>query len=830
MRTLLLDLQYAFRQILKSPAFAVTSISMLAFGIGATTAIYSVVEAVLLRPLPFPDSSRVVILGDRITGIDIPEGTMTGVTVPDIRAYTRDAHAFSALGGYQRVSFELSGLGEPAQIDGARLTGGVFPALGVQPMLGRVFTQDEDDHHQQVTVLSYATWVGRFQSNPHVLGTKILLERKPYIVIGVMPREFEFPLVRGQINRCELWVPMSFQPAELLPVAAAYWGYSIVGRLKPGISIQQAQTDAEAVAQAMGHNLPPMFANLHITPAIRRLQEQITIDARPVLRTLFFAVAVVLLIACANLAGLMLVRAIRRQRDVAIRLALGARALAMLRQGIVECLVLSVSGGVVGLAAAAILMRVGTAFLPESLPRIAEISFNWNIVGFALCLAVLTGILCGLVPALAALRTDVNSNLKEGGRTGSAGAGQGRLRSALVVVEIAVALVLLTASGLLLRSFEKMRAVDLGFRPDHATIAAYALPQKQYVHQSQIDAFTRQVLERLEQTPGVTAAAITTTLPAVGAYGYQNFQVENYTPPPGANLNLATVSEILGNFFPATGMRLLRGRAFTPDDRQGSQPVVVVNHKLAQHYWPGQDAIGKHLRLGTSAMPTPWMTVVGVVADVQLSSPDTPTREQYYTPLGQVDDDWGSAAPPDDLNGNAGYIVLRSAQPAEQMENTLTATVHAVDPLLPLTELQTMEQAVSSSEAPRRFNTALISGFAIAAVILAILGIYSVIAFSVASREQEMAIRMALGSSRRAILQLVLVSGAKLAALGCVVGLAGALFASGLLQTLLFGVSRFDPLVLTLAAGALLLLSVAASILPALRAASVDPILAQRGE
>ena len=830
MQIFLLDLKYVLRLLLKSPGFAITGILMLAFGIGATTAIYSVVEAILLRPLPFPDSAQVVALGDRIAGVNVSEDSSFGATVPDIKAYTRLTHSFASLGGYQFTGFELSGTGEPAQVNAARFTGGVFPALGVQPMLGRVFTQQEDDQSLQVVVISYPTWVNRFHSDDHILGTKILLDRKPYIIIGVMPRGFEFPLVPGQINRSELWVPMSFQPQELVPVAAANWSYQMVGRLKPGVTPKQAQIDAEVVAQEIMRNFPAMIANLRISAVVHPLQEETIRESRPMLRTLFLAVAVVLLIACVNLAGLMLVRAIRHQREMAVRLALGAHAAALLRQTILESLVLSVAGGVLGLAMAALALRVGRVFLPESLPRVSEINLNWNVVGFALLLAVVTGLLCGLAPAFAALRTNVNAHLKEGGRTGSVGAGHARLRSTLVIVEIAVALVLLTASGLLLRSFEKMRSVDLGFRPDHVTTASYSLPQKQYTAQSQIDTFSRELLDRLGRLPGAASVGTTSTLPALGNYGSQTFVVEGYTPPPGADLNLATVSQVNGNFFQALGIPLVRGRLFTPNDRAGKQLVLIVNQKLAQHYWPGQDPIGKHLRLGTAEMQTPWMTVVGVVADVKLSSPDDKAREQYYTPVDQAHDDAGSIAPTDDTNGTYGFVVLRSTLPPEQMENALRETVRSIDPLLPLTQMQTMEQAVSNSEAPRRFNTVLISAFAFAAVLLAILGIYSVIAFSVASRVQEMAIRMALGSQRSAIIRLVLQSGAKLAIVGCVLGLAGAVAASGLLRTLLFGVSRFDPLVLSLAALGVMVLAVAASALPALRASSVDPIKALRGE
>jgi predicted permease len=830
MQKFFFDLKFAARQLRKSPGFTLTAVLMLAFGIGATTAIFSIVEGVLLRPLPFPDPSRLMVLADRLQGAEIAGNGEAGVTVPDIRAYTRDTKSFAGLGGYTFAAYELSGAGEPAQVNASRLTAGVFRALGVAPLLGRVFTAEEDEHSQQVAVLSYATWQDRFHGSEQILGNKILLDRKPYLIIGVMPRNFEFPLVTGQLNRNELWVPMSFTPQELLPQSGANWSYQMMGRLKPGISPAQAQSDAQRVAQEIMRNYPAEMASLHISSVVRPLQEETVEQSRPLLRTLFMAVAVVLLIACFNLAGLMLVRAIRRQREVAVRQALGASAAALLRQAMLESLLLSLSGGLLGLTLAALALRVGRSLLPQSLPRINEIALNWNVVGFALLLAVSTGLLCGLAPAFAALRTNVNATLKEGGRSGTAGGGHARLRSTLVVTEIAIALVLLTASGLLLRSFEKMRSVDLGFRPEHVTTAGYSLPQKQYAKQPAINAFNDELLRRLRQLPGVTSVGLTSFLPASGNNNNQTFVVEGYAPPKGANMNLATVAQVNGDYFPSMGIPLLRGRYFTDADKAGAQLVMIVNQKLAQHYWPNQDPIGKRLRIGTAEMKTPWLTIVGEVADVKLSSPDEPTKEEYYGPVDQAEEEVGSLASPDDLNGNGGYIVLRSALPPEQMENALRATVASIDSQLPLTQVQTMEQAVSESEAPRRFNTVLISSFAFAAVLLAVLGIYSVIAFSVASRVQEMAIRMALGSQRSEIIRLILVSGAKLAAVGCVLGLAGAAANSTLLSSLLFGVSPFDPLVLALAAVGVLLLALSASMLPAFRAASINPMQALRGE
>ncbi len=825
------DLRIAIRHLLKSPGFTVMAVLMLALGIGATTAIFSIVEGVLLRPLPFPHPERLMALTDILQGADLTGNGDAGVTAPDIQNYTRDTHGFESLGGYtQPAGYELSGIGEPAQVNAARMAGGVFPALQVAPLMGRFFTQQEDDKKELVAVVSYSLWQNRLHGDSRVLGSKILLDRKPYEIIGVMPRNFEFPLVPGHLNKSELWIPMSFTPAELSTGGAASWSFNMVGRLKPGITPAQAESDAERVARETMRNYPPFMASLHIRALVRSLHEDTVQQSRQLVRTLFLAIVVVLLIACANLAGLLLVRAIRQRRETAVRLALGASAGALLREAILESLLLSLTGGLLGLALAASVMRVGVNWLPETLPRIREIGLDWPIVLFAILLAVVTGILCGLAPAFAALRTSVNETLKEGGRTGTPGSGHARLRFALVIGEIAVALVLLVASGLLLRSFEKMRAVDLGFRPDHILAASYSLPRKQYATQASVNEFNDELIRRLGQVPGVASAGITSFLPGSGNQGGITFVAEGYVAPKDANMNLATWAIVQGDYLQVMGIPLLSGRFFTPADTENAQLVTIVNHKLAEHYWPGSDPIGKRMRLGTPETPTPWLTIVGEVADIKEASPDVPAREQNYQPVEQFEKALGTLATPTDLNGNGGFITVRTAMPPEHMENALRATVRSMDPLLALDQVQSMERAVFESEGPRRFNTALISAFALAAVLLAALGIYSVVAFSAELRAQEMAIRVALGSQRSKILRLVFTSAAKLAIAGCGIGLIGAAAASRLLQSLLFGVSPFDPLVLALAAFAVLLLALAASLFPAQRAAAIDPMKALRAD
>jgi predicted permease len=823
------ELRIATRHLLKSPGFTATAVLMLALGIGATTAIFSIVEGVLLRPLPFPHPERLVQLADILQGADLGSNGEAGVTAPDIQAYTRDTHSFESLGGYQQNGYELSGVGEPAQVNASRLSGGVLPALQVEPLMGRFFTQQEDDNKEHVAVLSYSFWLSRLHRDPRVLGAKILLDRKPYEVIGVMPRNFEFPLVPGHLNSSELWIPMSFDQYELT-TGAASWSLNMVGRLKPGVTLAQAESDAQRVAQETMRHYPAFMANMHIRAVVRSLHEETVEQARQLVRTLFLAIVVVLLIACANLAGLLLVRAIRRRREIAVRLALGARAGALLRQAILESLVLSVSGGVLGLALAELVLRVGVSWLPETLPRIDEISLDWQVVLFAIVLAVFTGMVCGLAPAFAALRTSVNETLKEGGRTGTPGGGHARLRSALVVGEIAIALVLLVASGLLLRSFEKMRAVDLGFRPDHVLAASYSLPQKQYATQAAVNEFNQELIRRLQQLPGVKFAGLTSFLPAWGGNSNTVIDAEGYVAPKNAGMNLATRVTVEGDYLQSIGVPLLSGRFFIPADRADTQLVAIVNHKLAEHCWPGADPVGKRLRLGLQETKIPWVTVVGEVADVKEASPDVPDKQQFYLPVEQYEKFIGPFASPTDINGNGGYIAIRTAMQPEEMENVLRATVRSIDPQLPLTQVQSMEQAVSDSEAPRRFNTVLVSTFAIAAVLLAALGIYSVIAFSAALREQEMAIRMALGSQRAGILSLVFTSAAKLAVAGCALGLLFAAAASHFLQSLLFGVSPFDPLVLTLAAVSVVMLALVASLLPARRAASIEPMKALRAD
>ncbi|HLJ88255.1 MAG TPA: ABC transporter permease [Candidatus Angelobacter sp.] len=827
MNSFVTNVRHSLRQLRKSPGFTLTAVLTLSLAIGAVTAIFSIVESVLLRPLPFHDPERLVILADNLEGVQV-DGNGGQVTAPDIVAYTRDTHTFERMGGYTTTTYEVSGAGEPYQAQVARLGAGVLPTLGVSPLLGRVFTQEDETRDGHVTVLSYGFWQSHLHADPNAIGSKVLLDRKPYVVVGVMPRNFEFPLLPGRLNQSELWIPLSFSQADLTQ-RAANWNYQMVARLKHGVTAEQAQTDSEIVAQQIMRGYPAFMNGIRIHAVVRSLQQTTVAQARSLLKILFLAVLVVLLIACANLAGLLLVRAIRNRREIAVRLALGARRTALLGQTMSEGLVVSIGGGLIGLSLAALALRVVTRFLPETLPRISEISLDWKVVFFALLLAAASGLLCSLVPAFAAMRTSANDVLKESGRGVSGG--HSRLRSALVVGEIAIAMILLCASGLLLRSFEKMRSVDPGMRPEHLVLANYNLPSQQYSKQAAIDSFNDELLRRLRAIPGVQRAALSSFLPMTGNSDNNGFIAEGYVPPPGASqINIAVTPQISGDYFSTMGMSLLRGRTFTEADRAGTQLVAIASHNLAERFWPNQDPIGKRVHIGGPDTPTPWVTIVGEVTDVREAGLDAPAKDTYYLPVAQWISDLSPITSSADLSGNSMFVALRSTLSPSQTKVELQSVFHSLDPQLAITQLESMEEAIDGTEAPRRFNTTLITAFATAAVLLAILGIYSVIAFTVASRNQEMAIRMALGSQRAGIARLVLRSAFIFAAIGGGLGWIGSLWTSRLIKGLLFNVTLFDPVVLVTAGVGILLFSLVAAVLPAIRAASIEPMQALRSE
>jgi putative ABC transport system permease protein len=534
-----------------------------------------------------------------------------------------------------------------------------------------------------------------------------------------------------------------------------------------------------------------------------------------------------LFIACVNVAGLLLVKAIRCQREYAVRLALGSSPSAIIRESILEGLLLSMTGGLLGLAFAAVAIRTALHLLPESMPRVASISLDFAVAAFALGIALITGVVCSLAPAFAALRTNLPESLKDGARAGTSSSSHSRLRSALVVSEIAIAVVLITVSGAFLRSFQKMQSVDPGFRPDQVFAVGYQLPIQQYSTDASADLFNRAVIDRLSSKPGVSAVGITYWLPASGLLGQSAYTIESM-PAEQWKLQFAGFAGTYGDYFKALGISLVEGRYFTMDDRANTPLVAIVNQSMAKHSWPGQSAIGKRMHMGNPKKGTPWATVVGVVANTKVGGRDDSTMDQWYFPMQQPAILYGQ-----DYNGKLtssvnGYIAMRSSLPTQEMTQMLRATIAEIDPLLALRQVQTMNEVLASAEAPRRFNTDLITAFAISALLLAIIGIYAVVAFSVSLRMQELAIRVALGSQRTGIARIVFTSAAKLALLGCALGVAGSLAASRLVSSFLFEVSATDPIIYMGAVLVMMLMAVLASVLPAMRAASANPIEALR--
>ncbi|MGC1921799.1 MAG: ABC transporter permease [Acidobacteriaceae bacterium] len=816
------DLRHAARRLARARSFFLTVTLMLALGIGATTTVFSLIEGILLRPLPFHDPGRLVELGEHVG-----ENSGIGITARDIRAYSTEAQAFSSMGAFAGASFALTGAPSPENIPAARLTSGVIPTLGVEPLLGRVFSRQEDDAHAQVAVISYALWTNRYHRDARAVGTTIELDRKPYTIIGVMPRDFEFPLQAGRLNQAQLWVPMSLTTAELSEGAAGFWGYQMVARLKDGVSVSQAAQDADRVSRQIMNSFPPSMSKIHIRGDVQLLSDVFTGDTRPLLRMLLIAVSVVLLIACANVAILMLVRAVRCHREYAVRLALGARSSSIFRGTVLEGLLLSLSGGLLGLVFAGIAIRIASHSLSESIPRIDSISINVPVALFALGVSVAVGVVSSLLPAFVALRINLVAGLKDTVSTSTGAAGHARLRSALVVSEIGVALVLLIASLAFVRSYQKMLSIDPGFRPQHVLVAGYRLPQEQYPTDSSVETFNRDLVDQLSKKPGILDVGIGVTIPSSGTSGLSAYTIEGQSAE-GWKLKFAAFGSVYGNYFQALGIPLIAGRTFTEEDRADSPLVIVMSRSMAQHSWPGQNPIGKRMHVGNPRKNMPWAMVVGIVGDTRIGSRDEEANDQWYASSRQPAILFGTASPQSRVSPGGGFIVVRAAIPPDQIIGTVRRTVAKIDPQLPLDQVRSMSDVVSTTEAPRRIMTELIGFFALAALLLALTGIYAVVSFSVTLRTQEIAIRMALGAQREGIVKLVLYAGVRLALMGCGFGALASVATSQLIRSYLFRVSPVDPWLYTASIVLMMGIALIASAIPAMRAASADPINALR--
>lgn len=826
MQTVLRNSRYAARQWRNSPAFALIAILTLAVGIGGTVAVFSVFEAVLLRPLPFKDADRLISIHER-SDQDTHE---LRVGAPDVLIFQRESKAFSGMAGFIAGSYELTGAGSPLQARAERVSASLFPTLGTGPILGRAFTQQEDDNSIPVAVISYTLWKDRFQEDRSILGSTVDLDRRPYTIIGVMPRNFEFPLDAGRLSHRDLWIPLSLTPTEKNSEGSSF-DYSMVARLKPGVTTLQAQQDIDRVVSAIDAQYPFM-ARIGLHASFRTLKDETTRNAQSLLRILFGAVGLILLIACVNLANLLLVRSAGRKREFGLRLALGAASRAMFWQVISESLMLSLVGGFAGTALVVLLVRTASAVLPDSLPRLGEIGVSWPVLAFAALLTGLTGLVCGLVPAFASIRTNVLDSLRDGSVNTGQSHTQHRTRSALVIVEIAMAMVLLAGSGLLLRSLARMLAVDPGFEPAHALKASLSLPVHEYSSQQKVDDFFNDLQRRLEVLPGVKAVGFSSNIPVVGQNSGRLIAPQGYVKSSGEGWSIASNYLVHGNYFEALHIPLVRGRYFNPsDDRQGAPLVTVISQELAKKYFAGKDPLGMHIKVGASyaTSPMPPMTIVGVVGDIKQGSLDVATVSEMYEPLSQAAGDLGSYGAMIGVVGGMDVVIRTTGEPSAVSEEFIK-TVRQLDPRLAISEMHTMEDVVAATESPRRFNTAILTAFATIALLLSLLGIYGTMAYTVTERNREIAIRMAVGASRENVLVGILRNALTVTFVGVVVGLVLAATLTRLAASLLFDVKPFDFIAIAGAVATLLISSILAAWLPAKRAASVEPMQLLRFE
>lgn len=813
------DLRYGLRQLRRNPGFAVVAILTLALGIGATTAIFSVVDSILLRPLPYQDPQQLVLVREQIPKV-LPKAV--ALPAPDVVTFGRENHVFSALGAFRNEQLDLTGDGPPERRMAARVTASLFPLLGVRPIIGRLFTKAEDQPNRLVVLLSYGLWQQRFGADRAILAKTISLDGKSYVVVGVMPPGFGFPFpgVNGS-DPADLWLPMGFTTDELKDFGDNF-DYSTIARLKPGVTLAEANADVLAIAHGIQATVYKGLSGFTLEATASPLKDVIVRPARPLLLILMGAVALVLLIACINVACLLFVRAAEREKEVAIRAALGAGRLRMARGLMTESILLGILGGACGLLISVSGVKLLVSLAPMELLRTQPIGLNVQVLAFAIAISIATGIIFGLLPVRGLSRLNLNEALKEGSRT-SGSAERHRTRSVLVVAEIALSVALLAGAGLLIRSFERVRDTDPGFAPEHVLTAAVSLDRIAYRQAASVRSFYRQLLERIKSLPAVRAVGASTDLP-LGTHWTHLFTVEEHPKQPSGRSPMSDHSVVTGNYFQALGIPLFRGRFFTPEDRAGSLRVLIVSEGLAKKYWPGEDAIGKRIKWGPPESQSPWLTVVGVVGDVKQGPLDLPTTPHTYQPLAQLNDSGVEG-----IARSLDLAVLARGKPAT-LAATLRNQLRALDPAVPLTKVRTMDEILGSSVSPRRFNTLLLIAFAAVALLLASIGLYGVISYSVSQRTHEIGIRMALGAQKRDVLRLVVGQGIVLALVGVGVGVALALGLTRFLSSQLYGVKPGDPITFIVVSLVLIAVALLACYIPARRAARVDPVVALRHE
>jgi predicted permease len=738
-----------------------------------------------------------------------------GVSAPEMLDYIAGNETFAEMAGYGIINLNLTGEREPLRIEVARVSSSLFPLLGVTPLLGRGFSVEEDEvGSNRVVALSEGLWRRHFGADPNIIGRVVKLDEAPYTVVGVMPSRLRFPPTGGAFaNAVELWTPLALTDDEKR-ARRRESNFSLIGRLKPGVELEQAQTNMAAVAARIEQQYPDLYqGNIRITATAVGLTARATQRVRLVVLMLFGAVGLVLLIACANIANLQLARAAARRKESAIRSALGASPGRIARQTLTESLLLALIGGAVGALIAVWALDLIVRFGPENVPRLSEVSLDARVLGFTLLVTLLTGALFGLAPALQSARIGLTEALNESGRSSGAGGREGaRLRNTLVILEMALAVVLLVVGGLLIHSFVRLLRTPPGFNPEGVIVARTTLPAARYPEAERGKAVYRRALERIAALPGVQSVAVASTLPLTSDWQI-GFRVEG-----GGENDYYTAygSWVSNDFFRAMGIPLKRGRVFTDEDRADTMPVVVINETMARRFWPGEEAVGKRIRWG-GWNPQGWLTVAGVVADVKFSSLETESPPTIYMPVFQIPR----------LRRDAIFIARTVADPAS-LAAALRREIAAVDTDLPVYDVRTMNQVTAESVAQRRLTMGLLVIFAAAALLLAALGLYGVLSYAVTQRTREIGVRMALGGRRLDVLRLVVWQGMKMAMIGALAGLIASFALTRLMKGLLFGVSASDPLTFIVVASLLTIVALAACWIPARRATKVDPIVALR--
>ena len=806
------DLRFGLRMLVKKPGFTVIAVFTMALGIGANTAIFSVVNAVLLNPLPFSEPDRLIRIYGRFLAIS--QDNMSA-SVPEFTDYREQTTSFEQIAGYDDFSANLTPKdGEPERVEALLVTPELFSVLKVSPQSGRVFLPEEaQDGNDDVVLISDELWRRRFGADPNLLGEKVIVNGRNHSVIGIMPHGFAFP------QRTELWKPLWFPAEQYDQQRRGSRGVEVIGRLKQSVSLLEAQTETDHLAAQLTQQYPRNYESRGWSIGVVPLLDDYVGDARKGLLVLLGAVAFVMLIACANVANLSLTRATERRREIAVRLALGAGRLRVTRQLLTESVLLAFAGGAAGLLlafwGAGLLLR----FAPSDLPRIHEVRVDGRVLAFTFAISLVTGILFGLVPALAASNPDLNETLKEGGRGGTGSAKRQRMRSAFVIAEITLALVLLVGAGLMLKSFWRLQRVDPGFNPEGVLTMRMMLPFEIYQKSAQRGAFYRQALERIKSAPGVEAVSATSRVPLTqggnsGTISGENSAVGPTDLPVEAEWRLVTP-----DYFQAIGTPLIAGRAFTEADSEGAPPVAIVDESFAARYYPNEDPVGKRIKRGKLDSNRPWMTIVGVARHVQSRRLDATSGVQVYFPFYQ-----------DPTAYNMSLVVRTSAADPLSLSGTVRAAIQSLDNNQPVYDVFTLKQIVGDSMAQRRFSMLLMGMFAVIALALAAVGIYGVMSYSVAQRTHEIGIRVALGAQTGDVLRLVIGQGMTLTMIGVAIGLAAALALTRLLETLLFGISATDWATYAEIAALLAAVALLACYLPARRATKVDPMIALRQE